>query len=287
MNLSKRVALGFVMAVALLAIFAGAVARNSYSEQFREAIDAPPSLQFPLGTDELGRDRFARLLWGTRISLLLAPAASLITTLLAASIGGTAGYLGGRWEKLVLAATDLFLSLPWLFLLLAVRTGWFPTRGLVSVGADAFSPLRKLRDIASHLVLPVLVLALTTLPLLVRHVRAAVSEVLDAPFLRTARGHGIGRRRLLYRYALPAAANPLISLLGLSIGALLGGSLLVEVVMGWPGLGPLLVEAILSRDLYVVIGGVLLSTLLLVFGNFVADLLLYWADPRIRPEPAP
>ena len=121
MNLSKRVALGFVMAVALLAIFAGVVARNSYSEQFREAIDAPPSPQFPLGTDELGRDRFARLLWGTRVSLLLAPAASLITTLLAASIGGTAGYLGGRWEKLVLAATDLFLSLPWLFLLLAVR----------------------------------------------------------------------------------------------------------------------------------------------------------------------
>lgn len=234
------------------------------------------------------------LLWArARNTLVLTVSAMVLAWGLALPLGfWSAEYRGRIQDSLVswamsglLVIPDLVLGL--LFLLLAVRTGWFPTRGLVSIGADAFSPLRKLRDIASHLVLPVLVLVLTTLPLLVSHVRAAVSEVLDAPFLRTARGHGIGRRRLLYRYALPAAANPLISLLGLSIGALLGGSLLVEVVMGWPGLGPLLVEAILSRDLYVVIGGVLLSTLLLVFGNFVADLLLYWADPRIRPEPAP
>jgi peptide/nickel transport system permease protein len=88
----------------------------------------------------------------------------------------------------------------------------------------------------------------------------------------------------LYRYALPAAANPLISLFGFSIGALLSGSLLIEVVMSWPGLGPLLLEAILARDLYLVIGGVLFSTLFLVGGNLLADLLLYWADPRIRTE---
>jgi peptide/nickel transport system permease protein len=129
------------------------------------------------------------------------------------------------------------------------------------------------------------VLALTGLPLVVRHVRAAMAGVLDAPFLLAARGHGIRRRRLLYRYALPAAANPLISLFGFSIGTLLSGSLLVEVVMSWPGIGPLLVEAILARDLYVVIAGVLISTLFLVAGNFIADLLLYWTDPRIRTEP--
>jgi peptide/nickel transport system permease protein len=132
--------------------------------------------------------------------------------------------------------------------------------------------------------LPVSVLVLTALPLLVRHVRSAMIGVLEAPFLQAARGHGIPRRRLLYRYALPAAANPLISLFGFSVGTLLSGSLLVEVVMSWPGLGPLLVEAILSRDLYVVIGGVLLSTLFLVIGNLIADLLLYWADPRTRVE---
>ena len=99
-----------------------------------------------------------------------------------------------------------------------------------------------------------------------------MAEVLDAPFLLAAKGHGIPRRTLLYRYALRAAANPLISLFGFSIGGLLSGSLLIEVVMSWPGLGPLLLESILSRDLYVVIGGVLFSTLFLVGGNFLADI---------------
>jgi peptide/nickel transport system permease protein len=130
--------------------------------------------------------------------------------------------------------------------------------------------------------LPVLALVLSALPMLVRHVRAAVADVLQAPFVRAARGHGISRRTLLYRYVLRAAANPLITLFGISLGALLSGSLLVEVVMSWPGLGPLLLEAILARDVYVVIGGVLCSTVFLVVGNLFADMLVYWADPRIR-----
>jgi peptide/nickel transport system permease protein len=183
----------------------------------------------------------------------------------------------------LMAVPDLALALG--LLLFAARSGWFPTGGLASLGFESLSPMNELRDLTLHMVLPVVVLVLTALPLLVRHVRAAMAGVLDAPFLRAAQGHGIPRRRLLYRYALPAAANPLISLFGFSIGALLSGSLLVEVVMSWPGIGPLLVEAILSRDLYVVVGGVLLSTLFLVVGNFVADLFLYWADPRIRVGP--
>ena len=107
--------------MALASLLAGWLSHSSYAEQFRDAISAPPSAHFLLGTDDLGRDRFARLLYGTRVSLLLAPAAALLSTLLAALIGGTAGYLGGRWERLVTAGIDLFLSLPWLFLLLAVR----------------------------------------------------------------------------------------------------------------------------------------------------------------------
>ena len=91
---------------------------------------------------------------------------------------------------------------------------------------------------------------------------------------------------LLLRYVLPAAANPLLSLFGFSIGALLSGSLLIEVVMSWPGLGPFLLEAILARDIYIVIGGVLFSTIFLAAGNFLADILLYWIDPRIRTESA-
>jgi len=233
------------------------------------------------------------LLWvRARNTLFLTLTATLLAWGLALPLGvQSAEYLGRLPDSLVswmmaalLVVPDLALALG--LLLFAARSGWFPTGGLVSVDFSSLSPMNKLRDLALHMTLPLLALVLTALPLLVRHVRAAIADVLHAPFLLAARGHGIPRHRLLYRYALPAAANPLISLFGFSIGALLSGSLLVEVVMSWPGLGPLLVEAILSRDVYVVIGGVLLSTLFLVIGNLIADLLLYWADPRIRVEPA-
>jgi peptide/nickel transport system permease protein len=111
-----------------------------------------------------------------------------------------------------------------------------------------------------------------------------MTEVLKAPFVQAARGHGVAKTRLLFRYALPAAANPLISLFGFSVGGLLSGSLLVEVVTGWPGLGPLLLEATMSRDLYVVVGVVMLSTVFMILGNFLADVMLVAADPRIRMQ---
>jgi peptide/nickel transport system permease protein len=189
------------------------------------------------------------------------------------------------WSTAVLLVIpDLALALG--LLVLALRTGWFPAGGMASVDFKSLSSLNRIRDLARHMTLPVVALVLSTLPILVRHVRAAVADVLHAPFLLAAEGHGIPRRTLLYRYALPAAANPLVSLFGFSIGALLSGSLLIEVVMSWPGLGPFLLEAILARDIYVVIGGVLFSTIFLAAGNFLADVLLYWVDPRIRTESA-
>jgi peptide/nickel transport system permease protein len=115
-------------------------------------------------------------------------------------------------------------------------------------------------------------------------VRASVATVLEAPFVQAARGHGIPERRVLFRHVLPAAANPLISLFGLSVATLTSMSLLVEIVMSWPGLGPLLLEAILARDFHLVLGLVLASTVLLLAGNLLADVLLLAADPRIRAE---
>jgi peptide/nickel transport system permease protein len=230
------------------------------------------------------------LLVRARNTLLLTITATILAWLIALPLGVWSAERLGRFPDRVISWTtaallvipDLALALG--LLVLAVRTGWFPTGGMASVDFESLSPLNKIRDLALHMTLPVAALVLSALPLLVRHVRAAVSEVLHAPFLLAAEGHGIPRRTLLFRYALPAAANPLISLFGFSVGALLSGSLLVEVVMSWPGLGPFLLEAILARDLYVVIGGVLFSTIFLAAGNFLADILLYWIDPRIRTE---
>jgi peptide/nickel transport system permease protein len=225
-----------------------------------------------------------------RNTLLLTITATLIAWGIALPLGIWSAERFGRLpDRLLSWVTAALLVIPDLalalgFLVFAVRTGQFPTGGMTSLDFQSLPPIGKLRDLALHMTLPVAALVLSAMPLLVRHVRAAVAEVLDAPFMLAARGHGIPRRTLLYRYALRAAANPLISLFGFSIGALLSGSLLVEVVMSWPGLGPLLLESILSRDLYVVIGGVLFSTFFLVSGNFVADMFLYWADPRIRTE---
>jgi len=107
--------------VALSSLGAGLWAPADYAMQFREAPNSPPSHEHLLGTDDLGRDRFSRVLYGTRISLLMAPLAALLSTLLATLVGGVAGYLGGWCERAAMGATDLFLSMPWLFLLLAVR----------------------------------------------------------------------------------------------------------------------------------------------------------------------
>ena len=223
-------------------------------------------------------------------TLLLTITSTLLAWAIALPLGTWSAERMGRLpDRLLSWGTAMLLVIPDLalalgLLVLAVRSGWFPTGGMASVGFETLSHFNKLRDVVLHMILPVTALVLSTLPLLFRHVRAAIADILDAPFLLAALGHGIPKRTLLYRYALPAAANPLISLFGFSIGMLLSGSLLIEVVMSWPGLGPLLLEAILARDLYVVIGGILFSTFFLVGGNLFADLLLYWADPRIRTE---
>jgi len=231
----------------------------------------------------------APLLWTrARNTLLLSGTATVLVWMLALPLGVWSAERLGRPADVVLSwATAVLLIIPDLalalgLLILAVRSGWLPTGGMVSVGFGEFSVAHKIRDLAWHMILPLLVLVVSALPVLLRHVRAAVAEALEAPFLRAAEGHGISRKRLLYRYAMPAAAHPLIALFGLSLGTLLSGSLVVEAVTGWPGLGPFLRDAILARDLYVVIGGVLLSTLFLLAGNFAADLLLYWVDPCIR-----
>jgi peptide/nickel transport system permease protein len=306
-----------LLGVSVLAFFFSALAPGTYFDEMRlnpqisaerlsalrteHGVDQPLTLRYArwagallhgdLGFSFAYNAPVAPLLWArARNTLLLTSTATVLVWILALPLGIWSAEKLGRPADVVLGwATAVLLVLPDLtlalgLLALAVRSGWLPTGGLVSVGFEGFSSAHKFRDVAWHMVLPVTVLVASALPVLLRHVRSAVAEALEAPFLRAAEGQGISRGRLLYRYVLPAAAHPLIALFGFSLGTLLSASLLVEVVMGWPGLGPFLLEAILARDLYVVIGGVLLSTVFLVTGNFLADVLLYWADPRIRVE---
>ncbi len=216
MRMPARIAwclLGVVFAASLLA---GIIAPNSYGDQFREAAGAAPSGRFWLGTDDLGRDRFSRLLYGSQVSLLLAPAAALLSTLLAAMIGGAAGYLGGRWDRALTNATDLFVSLPWLFLLLAVR---------------ALLPL----NVAPRASVGITFLLLGCLGWgpAARIVRAATSELRDSAFLLQARMCGIGRGRLLWRHLGPNLKPVLLAQFLVSIPAFI----IAEANLGLLGLG--------------------------------------------------
>src|SRR5690242_9718363 len=186
MSRGKKIAAALVLGAVLLSLFAGLIASASYSDQFRDAIDATPSWRFPLGTDELGRDRLARLLYGTRISLLLAPAAALLSTLLAVLIGGVAGYLGGWWDRIVLRVIDVFLSIPWLFLFLIVR----------AVLPLNTSPL-------TSVILTFLIMGLLGWASSARVIRAGAQSLRDSDLVLHARACGCRGGRLLLVHIVP------------------------------------------------------------------------------------
>jgi peptide/nickel transport system permease protein len=230
------------------------------------------------------------LLVRARNTLFLTATAMFLTWLSALSFGiWCAAWSGGWPDRFCLLGTSTLLVIPELllglcFLALAVRTGWFRTGGMVSPGFEGLSHWNQVVDLVAHLFLPALVLSLGSFPVLFRHVRTAILGVLDSPFILAARGHGISRTRILLRHALPVALNPIVSLFGLSLASLLSISLLTEVIMSWPGLGTLLLEAVLARDVNVVSGATMFSTLFLLTGSAVADILLYASDSRIHPE---
>ncbi|HKW75660.1 MAG TPA: ABC transporter permease [Terriglobales bacterium] len=228
-----------------------------------------------------------QLLWPRiRNTLLLSVPALVIAWLIAIPLGLLAAWRRSGWvdhifsgsTSTLLAVPDVLLAL--LAVMFALRTHFFPAGGM-AFGTDGG---QSVTGLLRHMALPVTVLVIGSVGPLLRQVRASAIEVMDSSYFRAAQGHGLKTGTLLFRHALPSAANPLISLFGLSAGFLLSASILVEVVMSWPGMGPLMLEAIFARDLFVVIGAVMVSTVLLVLGNLFSDLLLYLCDPRIRVQ---
>ncbi|HEY7191349.1 MAG TPA: ABC transporter permease [Vicinamibacterales bacterium] len=247
-----------------------------------------------VGRGELGislahRVPVGTLLWErARNTLLLTVPATLVCWAIALPLGLWLARHRGRWvNRLFNAASSTLLSLPdiliaLVLLFVALRTGLFPTGGMFSPGVESLGGAARIRDLALHALLPFSALLIVLLPPVVRHVRASAIEAIDAPAVRAARGHGISGWHLTTRYILPLSANPLISLAGLSCAALVSASVLIEVVMSWPGLGPLLVESLLAKDVHVVLGASMLATVFLVTGNLLADVMLYAVDPRVR-----
>jgi peptide/nickel transport system permease protein len=216
MNVARTLACAVMLIVCAASLAAPWLASAGYAKQFREAPGSPPSRQHLLGTDEIGRDRFARVLYGTRISLLLAPAAALISTLLAALVGGLAGYLGGAWLRLATGLTDLFLSLPWLFLLITVR---------------AVLPL-NVSPVFSVLI-TFLILGLLGWAASARVLCTSAQSLRSSDFVVQARASGLHGSRLFFVHVLPNLKPVLYAQFWISIPVFI----LSEANLGILGLG--------------------------------------------------
>jgi peptide/nickel transport system permease protein len=216
MSLWQKLACVILALVLCASVAANWLAPAGYAKQYREATDAPPSRAHWLGTDEMGRDRFARVLYGTRISLLLAPAAALLSTLMAALIGGLAGYLGGIWARVAMAVTDLFLSLPWLFLLITAR---------------ALMPL-NVSPLVSVLV-TFMLLGLLGWTTAARVLCTNAASLRGSDFVRQARAAGLPAQRLFWVHVVPNLKPVLYAQFWISIPAFI----LSEANLGILGLG--------------------------------------------------
>lgn len=169
-----------------------------------------------------------------------------------------------------------------LMLIFAVKTGWFPVGGLTSYNFNEMSFGGKCFDISKHLVLPSIVLFTISLSGLQRQMRANMLEVLDSDYIKFARAKGLSEWQVLFKHALRNAINPMITLLGFEFAGLLSGAALTEYVFQYPGLGRLILEAVMKSDINLVMASLMIGSIMLVLGNLLADILLIITDPRVR-----
>lgn len=169
-----------------------------------------------------------------------------------------------------------------LMLIFAVKTGWFPVGGLTSYNFNELGFWGKFTDIAWHLILPSIVLFTISLSGLQRQMRANMLEVLDSDYVKFARAKGLSEWRVLFKHALRNAINPMITLLGFEFAGLLSGAALTEYVFQYPGLGRLILEAVMKSDINLVMASLMMGTIMLILGNLIADILLMITDPRLR-----
>ena len=155
---------------------------------------------------------------------------------------------------------------------------------MTSVDHADLSTVGKVLDIAWHLILPTLALSVTSFAGLQRLTRGELLDVLRQDYIQTARAKGLPENKVIYVHALRNAINPIITLLGFEFASLLSGAFITETIFNWPGLGKLTLQAVFAQDIYVVMASLMMGAVMLIIGNLLADLLLKFADPRIKLE---
>jgi peptide/nickel transport system permease protein len=219
-----------------------------------------------------------------KATLILTFASLVISTVIGVTAGVIAAVKPYSWfDRASMLFALLGVSMPvfWLGIVLivvfALKLGWLPAGGMYSAGST-----RNIGDLLQHLVLPAVTLAAASVALVARLTRSSMLEVIRQDYIRTARAKGLGERTAILGHALKNALIPVVTVIGLQVGYLLGGAILTETVFSWPGLGLLMVQAILARDFPVVQGGVLLIGATFVLVNLIVDLCYVYLDPRIH-----
>lgn len=221
-------------------------------------------------------------------TLLLTGTALVISTVVGVALGvlavrrrGGLGEVGVTVTALGLFASPVFWLGQLALILFALQLGWFPVQGISSPRSDP-QGLAHLADVAHHLALPAVVLASQMLAAVTRMTHSSMLDELEQDYITTARAKGLSEWRVLVRHALRRALLPVATVIGARIGHLLSGSVVVEVVFGWPGVGRLLLSSIEARDRPLILGIFLLVAFSVVLANLITDIAYAWLDPRVR-----
>jgi peptide/nickel transport system permease protein len=260
-------------------------------------LDQPLHVQYMRWLGHVGRGDLGRSLWMKRpvlaevlgrfqATLLLTGTALVLSTGCGVALGVASAMRPNSLLDRASAMASLFgASLPsfWLGIVLmvvfALRLGWLPASGMYAPYGGG-----GLADVLAHLLLPAVTLAAASVTIIARLTRATLLEALGQDYIRTARAKGVVERAVVLRHGLKNALIPIVTVIGVQAGYLLGGAVLTETVFAWPGVGTLMVQGILARDFPLVQGCVLVVALSFVLVNLAVDLLYAWLDPRIRYE---
>jgi len=222
-------------------------------------------------------------------TLLLTLSAFFLSLIGGVLFGAIAGKRNGSWGDLAILLVSLLLyATPvfWLGLMLvlvfSIQLEWLPAFGYADIRASSFTTGQYMFDVARHAILPVVTLAAIYMAVYIRLMRSSLIEVSHEDHVRTARAKGLNEAQVLSRHMLRNAAVPVVTFAGLQAGALIGGSVVVETVFSWPGLGRLTYDAVTARDYPVLLGLFLIMSMLVIATNLLTDFLHRIIDPRVK-----
>ncbi|MFC4811718.1 ABC transporter permease [Paenibacillus sp. GCM10023250] len=228
---------------------------------------------------------FNQYIWN---SFLLAVVSTFLTWLIATVVGVIAAYKQYSWfDTIVMVGLFAAMSIPSFFIglflikILAVDWKWLPPGGMLTTGSNA-TGMAYVKEVIHHMTLPVMVMTLLGVGSLTRYFRSNMIEVIKQDYIRTARAKGLKERKVLFTHALRNALLPAITLVGFELPGLFGGSLIIEKIFNWPGIGQLYMQSFTLRDYPLLMGFTLFIAILTVIGTFISDILYRVADPRVR-----